>query len=171
MNCTRVTTEEPSDDHTDQEVKLTSNRTPMCSAQHHSITDYRHNQKKENTASSPFTFSSSTSQWSLVVVKFWELSQEEDLKQDFQCFEEWSKISFESFNSCVQFILEPLNIVSRSLHLFLSLFLLFLGEKYREIENWQHERKCEGEEKKTNILLSVKCPSCPSTMGTFHGAG
>lgn len=61
--------------------------------------------------------------------------------------------------------------VSVSSFIFVLIFALF-GEKYREVENpQQHERKCEGEEKKTNILLSVKCPSCPSTMGTFHGAG
>lgn len=37
-------------------------------------------------------------------------------------------------------------------------FCLF-GRIYREVENLQqHERKCEGEEKKTNTLLSVKDP-------------
>ena len=147
-------------------------RTPMCPAQHHSITYYRHNQKKGNTASSPqFLFI-----YLLMVTRCSKIlrccHKRMTSNRIFNDLRKWSKISFEFFNSFVQFILEPLNIVSRSLHLFLSLFLLFFWEKYREVENpQQHERKCEGEEKKTNILLSVKCPPCPSTMGTFHRAG
>lgn len=125
--------------------------------QHHFITDYRHNQKKETQHLHP-TFSSSTSQWSIASKNSVSESchKRRTSNRTFSALRKWSKISFESFNSCVQFVLEPLNIVSRSLHLFLSLFLLFLGKNteklkitatWKEMWGWRkedkHTFKCE----------------------------
>lgn len=150
--------------------KLTSNSESPCVLLSTTLSPTTDTIKRRKSQHLHPTFSSSTSQWPLAVVKFWDAVTRGWPQTGISMF--WGSDLRFHFNSFVQFILEPLNIVSWFLHLFLSLFLLFFGEKYREVENpQQHERKCEGEEKKIDILWSVKRPSCPSTMGTFHGAG